>query len=252
MKQPQKIWIIGGSSGIGLSLVKHYLTCETHVIASARATSNTQELKELCSQYPKTLRLLDMDVASTKSVQSAVHEAWQMFSGVEMCIYNAGAYESMRLHEWNLEHFENMNQINYMGALRLITALTPLFILQKEGRFVFNVSISSYFGLPYGGGYSAPKAALLNFCESIQPELMAKNIQVQVINHGFVKTRLTAKNTFTMPQLLEPSEAAQKIFEALQKPYRFEIRFPFLLTSFLNLLKMLPYRVSLALTKKAL
>ena len=248
----KKIWIIGGSSGIGLCLVKKFLRHGDTVIVSARTAAQTEELEELALEYLDSLKLIDMDVTSTKSVQNATQEAWQAYDGIDLCLYNAGAYESMKKEQWNLEHFEMMNQINYMGAVRIITALTPLFDLQKEGHFVFNLSISSYFGLPYGGGYSAPKAALLNFCESLQPELILNNIKIQVINHGFVKTRLTAKNDFHMPQLLEPEAAAQKIFEALQKPYKFEIRFPFLLTSFLNLLKILPYRVSLALTKKAL
>lgn len=248
----KKIWIIGGSSGIGLELVKEYLSHGNTAIVSARTATQTPALQELALEYLDSLKLLDMDVTSTKSVQTATQEAWQAYEGIDTCIYNAGAYESMKMDEWNLEHFEMMNQINYMGAVRIITALTPLFDVQKKGHFVFNLSISNYFGLPYGGGYSAPKAALLNFCESLQPELKVKNIHVQVINHGFVKTRLTAKNDFHMPQLLEPHEAAKNIFEALQKPYRFEIRFPFLMTSFLSLLKMLPYKISLALTKKAL
>jgi short-subunit dehydrogenase len=249
----QKVWIIGGSSGIGLELTKRYLETNNDVILSARSATTLKHLQELVLLYPDTLKLLDIDVANSQSVKDGVALAWSMHDGIDLCIYNAGIYESMKMDEWNLEHFEAMNQINYMGGVRIVTGLAPLFEAQKNGHFVFNLSISSYLGLPYGGGYSAPKAALLNFCESIQPELMLKSIKVQVINHGFVKTRLTAKNSFEMPQLLEPGEAALKIFNAIEnKPYGFEIRFPFLMTSFLNVLRMLPYRISLALTKKAL
>ncbi|MFT7004657.1 MAG: short-subunit dehydrogenase [Sulfurimonas sp.] len=248
----KKIWIIGGSSGIGLELVKKYLVNNDNVIVSARNATNSEALKALCLENPQSLKLVDIDVVSTQSVNSSTQEAWSTYEGIDICVYNAGAYESMKMDEWNMEHFEAMAQVNYLGAVRLMNALNPLFILQRKGHFVFNLSISSYLGLPYGGGYSAPKAALLNFCESIQPELFVNNIKVQVINHGFVKTRLTDKNDFHMPQLLEPKEAAQNIFEALQKPYKFEIRFPFLMTSFLNILRMLPYKISLAITKKAL
>lgn len=248
----KKIWIIGGSSGIGLELVKLYLHAEDKVIVSARSATSSKELMELRLQYTQTLTLLNMDVTQTQSVVDATHKAWEAYGGLELCFYNAGAYESMKMQDWNMEHFELMNQTNYLGALRLVTTLAPFFETQKRGNFVFNLSISSYFGLPYGGGYSAPKAALLNFCESIQPELILKNIKVQVINHGFVKTRLTAKNDFEMPQLLEPHEAAAKIYYELSKPYKFEIRFPFLLTAFLNLLKMLPYKIAFAFTSKAL
>lgn len=248
----KKIWIIGGSSGIGFELVKEYLQNADKVIVSARSATSTEGLLQLCLEYGNSMTLIDMDVTQTQSVLEATQKAWEVYGGLDLCFYNAGAYESMKMQTWNIEHFEAMNQVNYLGAIRILNSLAPLFEVQKSGHFVFNLSISSYLGLPYGGGYSAPKAALLNFCESIQPELILKNIKVQVINHGFVKTRLTAKNDFDMPQLLEPSEAAKKIFTELQKPYRFEIRFPFMLTAFLNLLRMLPYKISLALTSKAL
>lgn len=248
----QKIWIIGGSKGIGLELVKEYLRNDNEVIVSARKATVSHELAKLLLLYPTKLKLLDIDVTDETNVKTATKRVWDFMNGIDVCFYNAGVYESMKVDTWNLEHFEMMNQVNYLGFLRVVTSLTPLSESQGSGSFVCNVSISSYIGLPYGGGYSAPKAALLNFCESIQPELMAKNIKVQVVNHGFVKTRLTAKNDFDMPQLLEPSQAAQIIYQELQKKYRFEIRFPFLLTSFLNILRMLPYRLSLALTKKAL
>ena len=103
-----------------------------------------------------------------------------------------------------------------------------------------------------GGGYSAPKAALVNLAEALQPELMAKGIELQLINHGFVKTRLTQKNTFEMPELMEPEDAAEKIAKQMQKPYHFEIHFPFKLSTFLQTLRIIPYKLALALTKKML
>jgi len=248
----QIVWLIGASNGIGLELAKLFLEHDNRVIISARDTQSSQELKVLKEQYNTTLHLLDIDVRETQNVTKATIVAWSIYGGIDLCIYNAGVYESMKMEEWNLEHFESMNQINYMGALRVLTQLVPLFKEQKHGHIAFNASVSSYFGLPYGGGYSAPKAALVNFCESIKPELESKNIQVQVINHGFVKTRLTAKNDFEMPQLLEPQEAAQKIYEGVQKKEKFEIKFPWAITRFLHLLRVLPYALAFSLTKKAL
>ncbi|MDD2896678.1 MAG: SDR family NAD(P)-dependent oxidoreductase [Aliarcobacter sp.] len=103
-----------------------------------------------------------------------------------------------------------------------------------------------------GGAYSASKAALVNLAQSIQPELLRKNIYVQIINHGFVKTRLTAKNDFDMPQLMLPNIAAKKIFEQLNKPYKFEISFPFILSKFLRFISLVPYKLSFYITKKFL
>lgn len=246
------VWLIGGSHGIGLELLKILLAEGQKVVVSARDTQNSQELQSLKMQYVDDLHLLDMDVSETLSVSYATQKAWSIYGGIDLCVYNAGVYESMHLDEWKLEHFEAMNQVNYMGAVRVMHELIPLFVEQKHGHLAFNASVSSYFGLPYGGGYSAPKAALVNLCESIKPELEQKNIDIQVINHGFVKTRLTAKNDFEMPQLLEPKEAALKIYKGLQNPQSFEIKFPWALSRFLHFLRTIPYSLAFRFTKKAL
>ena len=246
------VWLIGASNGIGLELAKSYLASNNKVIISARSASQSELLHILEEEYKNNIHIVDMDVCQTQSVLEQTQNIWSIYGGLDICVYNAGIYESMKLNEWNLESFEAMNQANYMGAVRVLTQLIPLFEEQKKGHIAFNISISSYFGLPYGGGYSAPKAALLNFCESIQPELALKNINLQVINHGFVNTRLTEKNDFEMPQLIEPEEAAQKIIEGLKNPNTFEIKFPWALTRFLHFLRIIPYSIAFRITKKIL
>jgi short-subunit dehydrogenase len=248
----KRIWIVGGSSGIGLELVKKWLQEGMYVITSARKASSTKELLALKQIYEKHIQIIDMDVTSMESVKKAVPQAWKRFEGIDVWFYNAAVYEVMSTKEWNVDHFESMMQINYMGAVRVMNELLPYFDKKGEGRWIWNASLSSYFGLPLGGGYSAPKAALVNLAEALHPELKAKGIDLQIINHGFVKTKLTAKNTFEMPELMEPDEAARRIIQGIEKKDRFEIHFPFKLSTVLQLLKLLPYRVSLAMTKKML
>ncbi len=248
----ERIWIVGGSSGIGLELVKIWLESGHPVIASAQNASHVKELMALKHIYESKLQIIDIDVTSMESVSKAVHQAWKRFGGIDIWFYNAAVYEVMSINEWKIAHFESMVQVNYLGAVRVMTELIPYFEMQKNGRWVWNASLSSYFGLPLGGGYSAPKAALVNLAESLQPELKAKGINLQIINHGFVKTKLTEKNTFEMPELMEPEEAAQRIIDGIGKQDRFEIHFPFKLSTVLQLLRILPYRISLALTKKML
>ncbi|HEY9129850.1 MAG TPA: SDR family NAD(P)-dependent oxidoreductase [Sulfurovum sp.] len=248
----ERIWIVGGSSGIGLELVKIWLESGHPVIASAQNASHAKELMALKHIYESKLQIIDIDVTSMESVSKAVHQAWKRFGGIDIWFYNAAVYEVMSINQWNIAHFESMVQVNYLGAVRVMTELIPYFEMQKNGRWVWNASLSSYFGLPLGGGYSAPKAALVNLAESLQPELKAKGINLQIINHGFVKTKLTEKNTFEMPELMEPEEAAQRIIDGIGKQDRFEIHFPFKLSTVLQFLRILPYRISLALTKKML
>lgn len=248
----QRIWIVGASSGIGLELVKIWLSQGHFVVASARNASSTKALLSLKYIYEAQLQIVDMDVTSMDSVSKAVPQAWKRFDGLDIWFYNAAVYEVMSVEEWNVAHFEDMMQVNYMGAVRVMSELIPHFETQNSGRWIWNASLSSYFGLPLGGGYSAPKAALANLAEALQPELSAKGIQLQIINHGFVKTRLTQKNSFEMPELMSPEQAAQNIAKEIEKTYRFEIHFPFKLSTFLQVLRLIPYKLSLALTEKML
>lgn len=248
----KRIWIVGGSSGIGLELVKKWLNQGHFVVVSARHASDTKEVLALKNIYEAQLQVVDIDVTSMDSVSKAVYQAWRRFDGLDVWFYNAAVYEVMSIKEWNVAQFEMMMQVNYMGAVKVMSELVPYFEAQKSGRWIWNASLSSYFGLPLGGGYSAPKAALVNLAEALQPELKEKGIELQIINHGFVKTRLTEKNTFEMPELMSPEFAAEKIIEQTQKAYRFEIHFPFKLSTFLQSLRLMPYRISLALTKKML
>jgi len=247
-----RIWIVGGSSGIGLELVKIWLESGNFVIASAQNASDSKALLSLKHIYESNLQIIDIDVTSMESVVKATEQALKSFKGIDLWFYNAAVYEVMSINEWQIKHFEAMMQVNFLGAVRVMTELMPYFEEQKCGRWVWNASLSSYFGLPLGGGYSATKAALVNLAESLQPELKGKGIDLHIINHGFVKTKLTAKNTFEMPELMEPEEAAKKIIGGIVKKDRFEIHFPFKLSTVLQLLRILPYSISLALTKKML
>ncbi|XPV70377.1 MAG: SDR family NAD(P)-dependent oxidoreductase [Halarcobacter sp.] len=251
MEANKKIWIVGGSSGIGLELVKQCLEKDYLVIASSRNATKTKELLDLKNDYPKTISFVDMDVNNESSILNGISDAWNCYDGIDIWFYNAGAYEIMSLDEWDYDKFEQMNSVNYLGVVKIMTKLLPLYKNNNiHTRWIWNCSISSYFGLPQGGGYSAPKAALVNLAESIQPELDKNNIKLQIINHGFVKTRLTEKNKFEMPQIMSPEFTAKKILEGIETSSSFEIRFPYKLSLFLRILKFLPYKFSLKLTKK--
>ena len=246
----RRIWIVGGSSGIGFELVKMWLEEGERVIVGARQAKSSEALQRLKDIFGDQLQLVDIDASDAESVKTGVENAWNAFGGIDVWMYNAAAYDVLEADSWHFEAFEVMARTNYLGPVCIMTELFPRFKAQGHGRWVWNASLSAAFGLPYGGGYSAPKAALVNLAEALQPELQQYGIELQIINHGFVRTRLTAKNDFEMPQLMTPEYAALQIFNALKQPYRFEIRFPFKLALFLRLLRVLPYSVSLMLTRK--
>lgn len=245
------IWVVGASQGIGLCLVESLLKDQCCVVASSRNAEQNPELIQLKQRYPGKIALIDCDIGERDSLPPIIEQAWSQFDGIDIWLYNVGSYQPMTIADWEIEKFEQMNQSNYLGAVYLMHGLWPKFEQQGFGEWVWNASLASDFGLPYGGGYSAPKAALMNLAESLYPELLAHNIRLKVINHGFVKTRLTAKNDFPMLGLMSAQDAADRIVKALQQN-RFETRFPFNLGTVLLVLKRLPKSWSLFLTKKML
>ncbi len=120
---------------------------------------------------------------------------------------------------------------------------------QNSGHLAFIASVAGYRGLPQSFAYGASKAALINLCEGIYPELQRHNINISVINPGFVKTRLTEQNKFTMPFIITAPKAADEIFKGLEAK-KFEIHFPKRFTYFLKLLRILPNVIFLEIIKK--
>jgi short-subunit dehydrogenase len=83
---------------------------------------------------------------------------------------------------------------------------------------------------------------VINLAESLRAELRGSGIEVKVINPGFVRTDLTAQNSFDMPAMIEPAVAAKRIADGLTRK-GFEIHFPKRFTLCMKLLRLLPYRL---------
>lgn len=248
----KRIWIVGASSGIGLSLTQSLLQDGYLVVASARTAEESDALASLKKQFGNQLQRLNVDVTQTDGLAAKIDQAWSFFGGLDIWFYNAGVYQPMTFDAFDYELFEAMNAVNYLGCVALMVAMKKrvLHTQDFQMRWIWNISIASQVGLPYGGAYSAPKAALLNLAESVQPELETYGVTLQVINHGFVKTRLTDKNQFEMPGLMMPDEAANRIVQWIHhKGKPFEVTFPKKVTWFLKLLKILPYHWVFALTR---
>ncbi|MEL6702561.1 MAG: SDR family NAD(P)-dependent oxidoreductase, partial [Pseudomonadota bacterium] len=132
---------------------------------------------------------------------------------VDGYVYLAGVYWPMSAKKWDAEKATQMVEINVMGAFRSVGAVMPQFLEKKAGHVVLTGSLSGFRGLPKTVGYGASKAAVMYLAEGMHADLRGSGIDVQVINPGFIKTRLTDKNDFKMPFIMEPEEAAQEFFE---------------------------------------
>lgn len=210
-------WVIGGSEGLGRALALELAAAGATVTVSARSA---ERLAALASQAA-SIAALPMDVTDDASVAAACSAVRAPFGA----IYAAGAYEPMGARTWRPGVAEAMAEVNFTGALRVLAHLIPAMVQRGEGRIVLIGSLAGFRGLPRAVGYGASKSALMHLAENLRADLRGSGVAVQQVNPGFIRTRLTAKNDFHMPQILEPEEAARRVMRAIRSG-RFSTSFP--------------------------
>lgn len=204
--QGKRYWLVGASEGLGRALALKLSKAGAEVILSAR---NAERLRELADELPGRSHVVPIDVSDRASVEAAAREAGPL-DGV---VYLAGVYWPMKAKEWDAEKAEAMADINFTGGLRVVGAVVPQMLERGAGHIVLTGSLSGFRGLPGAIGYGASKAGLMYLAESMYADLRTTDIVVQQINPGFIKTRLTEKNDFRMPFIMEPEEAADEMFD---------------------------------------
>lgn len=246
----KNIWIIGASEGIGFALANSLAQSGANLFISGR---NEQKLKEALAQMNQPVsNALQLDVTDPKSITEAFTKLKTRWSNIDYFIYNAGDFEPLEATKVNPISVEKANKIidvNLKGFVTCLGFVIPKLLEQGSGNIAVTSSVAGYFGMPKSFTYGASKAALINLAETLRIELSQKNINIQVINPGFVKTRLTEKNSFDMPFILTPEEAADKIMKKLGRDI-FEIHFPAKFSIPLKILRLLKYEIFFPIIRK--
>ncbi|WP_203595449.1 SDR family oxidoreductase [Salipiger sp. PrR002] len=235
----KRIWIIGASSGIGAALAHELAGQGARLVLSARDEDALRKLAEECGGA----EVLPLDLAEPDTLDAAVAQLGQ---SLDAMVCTAALYDPARVVDLDREKTAKLVQVNVTGTL-LVAQSAPK-VLRDGGQLVLFGSVAGYVGLPKGQAYSATKAAIINLAETLKVEL-APAIDVRLVCPGFVRTRLTDKNDFNMPAMIEPEEAARDIAKGMAGR-GFEIHFPKRLTYVLKLLRVLPYPLALRLTER--
>ena len=217
MFEGRRWWIVGASEGLGQALARSLAGEGAELILSARSADRVQALAD---ELPRA-RALPMDVTDADSVAAAAAEAGE----VDGVIYNAGAYRPMSALDWDAEAAERIADVNFTGAMRLMAHLAPAFGARGSGTIVLIGSLAAFRGLPGAIGYSASKAALVSLGESLHADLHGRGVRVRIASPGFIETRLTAQNDFSMPQIMTPERAARHVVRTI-RGRRLHVAFP--------------------------
>ena len=129
--------------------------------------------------------------------------------------------------------------INVIGVVNSVAAVLPDMLARGRGQLVAISSLASYRGMPKSGAYSASKAAVSTFFESLRVDLRKSGIDVTVIHPGFIRTPMTANRKRKLPFLLETDDAACRILRAVERRAR-TYAFPWQLAGLVRMMKHLP------------
>jgi len=243
----KKIWLVGASEGIGEAVARALAADGATVCVSARSKD---KIEALVASLPGAGHLaLTLDVTKEETVRQVWQELSSRWNGVDIALYNAGTYDPLSCKDFSLAKAEQMLDVNFRGALRMLDCIIPPMVAKKSGHIVLVASVAAYSGLPRALGYGASKAALLHLAENMRVDLADSHIKVQVVSPGFVKTRLTDKNEFPMPFIITPELAAERIVKGMESNC-FDIHFPKRFTLGLKTLRLLPYWLYFMLVSK--
>ncbi len=246
--QGKRVWLVGASSGIGLACAKALQAAGASVVISARELGALGEWARACGVQGPPVALMPLDVTDSLQVKYVTRQV-AMGGQVDLMLYCAGHYRAQRATEFDLADMLRHQDVNYNGLLRVLAEALPVFLQQGFGHVSLVSSVAGWRGLPNGLAYGPTKAAMTNLAEILYMDLQDKGIGVSLISPGFVATPLTAQNSFQMPALLSPEQAAQAMLQGWAKGL-FDIHFPKRFTVWLKLMRLLPYRLYFALVRR--
>ncbi len=202
----KRYWLVGASEGLGAALAHKMSAAGVHLVLSARSE---EKLNTLADSLPGRADVVTVDVSDADSVKAAAEAVGDIDGVVQI----AGVYWPFGAKNWDADQAIAMADINFTGAMRLMGAIVPKFVERDAGHIVLTGSLSGFRGLPGAAAYTSSKAGVMTLAESLYADLHKTNVRVQLVNPGFVKTRLTDKNDFNMPFIMEPEDAAREYFE---------------------------------------
>lgn len=217
----KRYWLVGASAGLGAALARVMVKAGAHVVLSARPG---QSLDALAQELGPSATALPMDVTNEASVAQAAYAAGAA-GAIDGVVYLAGVYWPMAAQGWHPAQATAMVDVNLMGLMRVLGHVVPQMVARDQGHIVITGSLSAFRGLPGSVGYTASKAGALSLAECLYADLRRTGVRVQVVNPGFIKTRLTDKNDFAMPFIMTADHAAQRMFAHMQGR-RFKASFP--------------------------
>lgn len=260
------VFLTGASSGIGEALAVAMVDKGATLGLVARRKNLLNELKAKCDAAGGVARVFACDVTDAAALQKAADEFWEEFGRIDIMIANAGvsgyqrnadtpvrdqaerprssaasgvADKSVRVPWLEPEAVRQVIEVNLLGAVNAVHAVMPQMIERKSGHLVAISSLAGIRGLRKSAAYCASKAGMTAFFESVRLDVAEHNIDVTIIQPGFILTPLTEGRRHKMPYLMQLADAIPLFIHAIERKKKFAA-FPWQLAAIVRGGKIMP------------
>ncbi len=184
------LWITGASSGIGEALALEFANRGARIILSGRNEKKLALVKNCCKNSDKHL-VAAFDICDVEQVNHTYEQLKSQNVRVDWLINNAGISQRAQIMETSEAVERKIMEIDYFAQTRLTRLVLPDMLAQGSGKIVMISSVAGLLGTQYRGAYSAAKAALHLWANSLRAELYEQGIEVATIFPGFVQTNVS-------------------------------------------------------------
>lgn len=233
------VMITGASSGIGKGLALEVASRGANIGLVARRQELLDEIAAAVQSRGRKAIAVMADVRDANAMQAAADRIRADLGPIDILIANAGIGTSSHISQLDPNHMATVININVVGAANSVAAVVPQMVERGQGRLVAISSLAAYRGLAKSAAYSASKAAMTAYFESVRIDLRGTGVGVTIIYPGFIKTPLTAGRKSHMPYLMELDDAVLKIVSAIEKGKK-SVAFPWQLATVVRAGMLMP------------
>ena len=186
----KNIIVTGASGGIGNSIIKKLDECGANILASG---TKVEKLEELKLNF-KNIKILKFDISQKDKIEEFIENASAELGGSLDCIINnAGITQDNLAIRMSLDEWQKVIDINLTSTFLISTFAIKKMLKNKSGKMINITSVVGHTGNVGQANYTASKAGIIAMSKSLAIEYAKKNININCISPGFIKTAMTDK-----------------------------------------------------------